>query len=82
MKLLFLHLDDIKESGERLHEARVEHAHIRICGLWASCCLLLSVFSLVCKTKIALPASRESCERQKQGGDAPPSSVHMAQCDE
>lgn len=24
MELLFLHLDDIKESGERLHEARVE----------------------------------------------------------
>ena len=61
MKLLFLHLDDIKESGERLHEARVNHACIRICGLWAI------LFSLVCKTKIGLPASRESCEHQKQG---------------
>lgn len=59
----------------------MNHARIRICGPWASRCRLLSIFSLVCKTKIGLPASRESSEHQKQGDNAPPSSVCMVHCD-
>lgn len=78
MKLLFLHLDDIKESGKRLHEARVEHAHIRVCGPWASCCLLLSIFFLFCKTKMGLPDSKVCSENQKHDDNTQPGRVHCA----
>lgn len=54
----------------------MNHARIRICGPWASRCRLLSIFSLVCKTKIGLPASRESCEHQKPGDPT----HHLAVC--
>lgn len=83
MELLFLHLDDIKESGERLHEARVESMPTSesvargqvAASTWASS-------PLVCKTKIGPQASREHCESQEQGDNTPPRSVCMVHCDE